>query len=525
MLLRQIPKRCIYTAAALPEPRPWLFVGLGNPGDKFMGTRHNVGFEFIDAFAKSHGIAMDSVHCKAIFGKGTLHMIDYACAKNLNHFDFVISWMWFSGIINMVPVFLSKPQTYMNLSGESSGPLAAYYKLPLNRVLVLHDDMTLPCGVLRLNPLGNHGSHNGMKSVINHFRGNREFPRLRIGIGRPAGQMDPKAFLLQKFNVRARERIDAALQEGVDTLTQVLSKGLTESARCFNKEQKYKHLRLQTMPLSKMGRAKLKMELIEKEKSRNTTFKKRKEGLIRKLSEFTTLCDVKACMIIYGPNQTRPEIWPPQDPEEVRRFIDLYKSKSSGSVRKSGVVEFFNERKRQIEDELKKLKRKNQEAKYPTRPELLNVISEHQLRHLHAELTDKARCVRSRIELLKMKQRPQTEQNAMLMDHRRLHPSPVMVGIGSSNAANMQMKRQIYYESASGFYQSWPQYMVQPPLPLPPLPPQQPYLLQAMVQPQMQFLGNQEEMMMMRNQAVRAHNLNQDGVKYEDFTNNRMFSC
>ncbi|XP_042024389.1 agamous-like MADS-box protein AGL14 [Salvia splendens] len=274
-----------------------------------------------------------------------------------------------------------------------------------------------------------------------------------------------------------------------------------------------------------MGRAKLKMELIEKEKSRNTTFKKRKEGLIRKLSEFTTLCDVKACMIIYGPNQTRPEIWPPQDPEEVRRFIDLYKSKSSGSVRKSGVVEFFNERKRQIEDELKKLKRKNQEAKYPTRPELLNVISEHQLRHLHAELTDKARCVRSRIELLKMKQRPQTEQNAMLMDHRRLHPSPVMVGIGSSNAANMQMKRQIYYESASGFYQSWPQYMVQPPLPLPPLPPQQPYLLQAMVQPQMQFLGNQEEMMMMRNQAVRAHNLNQDGVKYEDFTNNRMFSC
>ncbi|KAL0417418.1 UNVERIFIED_CONTAM: Peptidyl-tRNA hydrolase, mitochondrial [Sesamum radiatum] len=70
-----------------------------------------------------------------------------------------------------------------------------------------------------------------------------------MGIGRPPGQMDPKAFLLQKFNARARGRIDAALQEGVDALKQVLSKGLTESARCFNKEQKYKHIRLQTMPV------------------------------------------------------------------------------------------------------------------------------------------------------------------------------------------------------------------------------------------------------------------------------------
>ncbi|GFP92475.1 peptidyl-tRNA hydrolase mitochondrial [Phtheirospermum japonicum] len=153
------------------------------------------------------------------------------------------------GMVDGVPVFLAKPQTYMNLSGESSGPLAAYYKLPLNRVLVLHDDMDLPCGVLRLNPMGNHGRHNGLKSVIYHFRQNREFPRLRIGIGRPPGQMDPKAFLLQKFNARARERIDDALQEGVEALKQVLTKGLTESSRCFNRDQKYKHIRVQTMPV------------------------------------------------------------------------------------------------------------------------------------------------------------------------------------------------------------------------------------------------------------------------------------
>ncbi|GFQ00861.1 peptidyl-tRNA hydrolase mitochondrial [Phtheirospermum japonicum] len=227
MLLSRLSKRCFCTATAFSNPRPWLIVGLGNPGDKFTGTRHNVGFELIDAFAKSQGILMDSVHCKAIFGKGQSH----TC------------------MVHGVPVFLAKPQTYMNLSGESSGPLAAYYKLPLNRVLVLHDDMDLPCGVLRLNSLGNHGRHNGLKSVIYHFRQNREFPRLRIGIGRPPGQMDPKAFLLQKFNARARERIDDALQEGVEALKQVMTKGLTESSRCFNRDQKYKHIKVQTMPV------------------------------------------------------------------------------------------------------------------------------------------------------------------------------------------------------------------------------------------------------------------------------------
>ncbi|XP_022961340.1 peptidyl-tRNA hydrolase, mitochondrial isoform X2 [Cucurbita moschata] len=175
----------------------------------------------IDVFAESVGIPMNRIHCKAVFGEG---------------------------FVGDIPVFLAKPQTYMNLSGESAGPLAAYYKLPLNRVLVFHDDMNLPCGVLRLRHNGGNDSHNGLKSVIYHFRGNREFARLRIGIGRPPGQMDPKAFLLQKFNNTAQERIDTALQEGVGALKLLLSLGLSETARRFNHEQKYKHIRLQTMP-------------------------------------------------------------------------------------------------------------------------------------------------------------------------------------------------------------------------------------------------------------------------------------
>ncbi|KAF3641695.1 Peptidyl-tRNA hydrolase, mitochondrial [Capsicum annuum] len=158
VMLRRICRRncCTYS------PQPWLFVGLGNPGDKYRGTRHNIGFEMLDAFANSQGIHMETVHCKAMFGKG---------------------------FVNGIPVFLAKPLTYMNLSGES-----------------FHDDMDLPCGVLRLHPKGGHNRHNGLKNVIYHFRRNGEFPRLRIGIGRPPGQMDPKAFMLQKFNSTARER-------------------------------------------------------------------------------------------------------------------------------------------------------------------------------------------------------------------------------------------------------------------------------------------------------------------------------
>nr|XP_048328326.1 peptidyl-tRNA hydrolase, mitochondrial isoform X14 [Ziziphus jujuba var. spinosa] len=169
-------------------PRPWLFVGLGKPGDKYKGTRHNVGFEMIDAFAESQGIAMDTVHCKAIFGQG---------------------------FVGDIPVFLAKPQTYMNLSGESAfyhvlpqrleqlvhnlyfltklqtGPLGAYYKLPLNRVLVVAMVSILWCFVFMT----------------------KEVMEATMGIGRPPGQMDPKAFLLQKFNRTARERLGIVEQD------------------------------------------------------------------------------------------------------------------------------------------------------------------------------------------------------------------------------------------------------------------------------------------------------------------------
>ncbi|KAL8525655.1 hypothetical protein ACS0TY_015048 [Phlomoides rotata] len=158
-----------------------------------------------------------------------------------------------------------------------------------------------------------------------------------------------------------------------------------------------------------MGRKKVKMELIQKHKARNIAFKKRKEGLIRKMKEFTTLCDVDACIIIYGPKQengadVEPEIWP-QEPDEVGRMVNIYKAKKlleDSGIKTFGLNDFFHERKKKIEDELSKLRMKNLEAKYPTK---LNDEMEQwnlpQLRQFAADLSLKVDYINSRIEILK----------------------------------------------------------------------------------------------------------------------------
>ncbi|KAK9684262.1 hypothetical protein RND81_10G197600 [Saponaria officinalis] len=194
-------------SVAQPKPKPWLIVGLGNPGKKYAGTRHNVGFEMVDAIAEAEGISMNSVSFKALFGKG---------------------------YIGKVPIMLSKPQTFMNLSGESVGPMVSYYKIPLKQVLLIYDDLDLPFGKLRLLPKGGHGGQNGMRSVIDHFKGNREFPRLRIGIGRPPGKMDPATYVLRPFNKQERQELDFALQNGVDALRILLLEGFNKSATFVN---------------------------------------------------------------------------------------------------------------------------------------------------------------------------------------------------------------------------------------------------------------------------------------------------
>ncbi|KAF5457466.1 hypothetical protein F2P56_021566 [Juglans regia] len=225
---RSVPAR-LSIRASLPdnnngakmEYTPWLIVGLGNPGNKYHGTRHNVmqyfqkvGFEMIDSISRAEGISMNTIQSKTLIGIGS---------------------------IGEVPILLAKPQAYVNYSGEAVGPLAAYYQVPLRHILLVYDEMSLPSGVLRLQPKGGHGHHNGMRSVMEHLDGCRQFPRLCIGIGNPPGTMDLKAFLLQKFSSVERKQIDAALEQGVEAVRSLVLHGFSENINRFNLGQKYKY--------------------------------------------------------------------------------------------------------------------------------------------------------------------------------------------------------------------------------------------------------------------------------------------
>ncbi|KAK2965620.1 hypothetical protein RJ640_002677 [Escallonia rubra] len=153
-----------------------------------------------------------------------------------------------------------------------------------------------------------------------------------------------------------------------------------------------------------MGRAKLTMELISKEKSRNITFQKRKQGLIKKAFEFTTLCDVSACVIIYAPDQNdgpaAPEIWPP-NPHEVKRIINAYKSNRKDSKKRTcNVSDYFEDRKKKIEEELIKARQENLQAKYPTWFDFMANLPVGQLREFANALDQKLEVSKARVRQL-----------------------------------------------------------------------------------------------------------------------------
>jgi PTH1 family peptidyl-tRNA hydrolase len=185
---------------------PYVIVGLGNPGREYRDTRHNIGFMVIDRLCRVMGIRLARVQSKALMGVGILE------GKKL---------------------VLGKPQTYMNLSGQSVSGLLRFYKTPLDQLLVTHDDLDLPLGTIRLRPGGGSAGQRGMASIIQQL-GTQDFARLRMGIGRPPGRMDPAAFVLQKFTPAEQDLVDQVLDRAMAAVRTFLTEGLDAAMNQHN---------------------------------------------------------------------------------------------------------------------------------------------------------------------------------------------------------------------------------------------------------------------------------------------------
>jgi PTH1 family peptidyl-tRNA hydrolase len=187
---------------------PQLIVGLGNPEPKYQQTRHNIGFEAVDALAKSWQISLaENRKFQAEFGEG--------------------------GVFKGDKIRLLKPLTYMNRSGQAIRAATDWFKLPPESVLIIYDDMDLPVGRLRLRLSGSAGGHNGMKSAIAHL-GTQNFPRLRIGIGRSGNDQESISHVLGRFSTAETQLMSEVLQLVVEAVELSLKQGFEKAMSLYN---------------------------------------------------------------------------------------------------------------------------------------------------------------------------------------------------------------------------------------------------------------------------------------------------
>ena len=189
----------------MSNPAVYLIVGLGNPGARYARNRHNVGFRCVRRLAAAHGLTFRR-RKQARVASGTI--LGYR-------------------------VLLAMPQTFMNESGRAVAPLVRFHNLPLDRLLVVYDDLDLPLGTLRLRPKGGSGGHRGMRSIIQHL-GSQEFPRLRIGIGRPPEGVDPADYVLRNFSSEEERVIEDVLERAVAAVEMWLTEGIEKAMAWYN---------------------------------------------------------------------------------------------------------------------------------------------------------------------------------------------------------------------------------------------------------------------------------------------------
>lgn len=191
--------------ASLP---PYLIVGLGNPGLEYRSNRHNVGFMVIDRLANDLGVKLGKYQFKALTG---------------------------SQIKEGKKWIIAKPQTFMNLSGTAVGSLIKFYKIPLDHLLVIHDDIDLPMGTIRIRPKGGSAGQNGMNSIIGRL-GTEDFPRMRVGIGRPSRQRTAANYVLADFQKNEKIILDGLLDKCSEAVKTYVQSGLDAAMNRYNGE-------------------------------------------------------------------------------------------------------------------------------------------------------------------------------------------------------------------------------------------------------------------------------------------------
>lgn len=184
----------------------YLIAGLGNPGNQYHNTRHNIGFRVVDALAKRVGADIDTGKHKGLIGKG---------------------------MIGSEKIIFVKPLTYMNLSGECIRAVADFYKIPPENIIIIYDDISLDVGKLRIRKKGSAGGHNGIKSIIAHL-GSENFPRLKFGVGDKPNGMDLADYVLGRFSGGDESAVQEALDRACDAVECMVTEGFDSAMNKFN---------------------------------------------------------------------------------------------------------------------------------------------------------------------------------------------------------------------------------------------------------------------------------------------------